>query len=213
VPSPNAAPPDAPVLEVGLQGATLMPHRVQVTLNEFDVGEVVFDGNTAGTATLPLSSPLLSAGINQVRLTAQAGDTDISLVDHLRLTYWHRYTADQNILWLTASGHHQVTIDGFSQPDIRVMDITDPNAVREVKALIAPQEAGFAVTFTTPQPGMRVLLASRASRYSAPRPSSPINPRSGGSRDRALIWSSSAIATSWGASSHCARCGRGKGWR
>jgi hypothetical protein len=113
VPSPDAAPPDAPVLEVGLQGVTLMPHRVQVTLNEVDVGEVVFDGNTAGTATLPLSSPLLSAGMNQVRLTAQAGNTDIGLVDHLRLTYWRRYTADQNILWLTASGHHQVTIDGF----------------------------------------------------------------------------------------------------
>jgi hypothetical protein len=78
VPSPDAAPPDAPVLEVGLQGVSLMPHRVQVTLNEVHVGEVVFDGNTAGTATLPLSSPLLSAGMNQVRLTAQAGDTDIA---------------------------------------------------------------------------------------------------------------------------------------
>lgn len=59
VPSPDAAPPDAQVLEVGLQGVTLVPHRVQVTLNEVDVGEVVFDGNTAGTATLSLSPTLL----------------------------------------------------------------------------------------------------------------------------------------------------------
>jgi len=55
VPSPDAAPADAQVLEVGLQGVTLVPNRVQVTLNEVDLGEVVFDGNTAGTATLSLS--------------------------------------------------------------------------------------------------------------------------------------------------------------
>ena len=127
------------MLEVALQGVTLGPHRVQVTLNDVDVGEVTFEGQSTGTAALPLSPSFLSAGANQVRLTAQAGERDISLVDYLRMTYWRRYTADRNILWLTASGYQQVTIDGFSQPDIRVMDITEPDSVREVKGVIGRQ--------------------------------------------------------------------------
>ena len=57
---------------------------------------------------------------------------DMSLIDSIRFTYWHTYRADDDALRFTAQGGEQVSIDGFSNPSIRVFDITDPNAVVEV---------------------------------------------------------------------------------
>jgi hypothetical protein len=94
-----------------------------------------------------------------VELIAQAGDSDISLVDTFRLTYWHTYTADNDALQLSATGRQQVTIGGFSSAGIRVLDITNPDAVREVNGLVQLQGSGFAVTLTVPGTGPRTLLA------------------------------------------------------
>ena len=90
---------------MALQGVTLGPHRVQVTLNDVDVGEVTFDGSVHrhGDATALAIAPVGRDEPGQAHGSSRRA-ADISLVDYLRMTYWRRYTADQNILWLTASG-------------------------------------------------------------------------------------------------------------
>jgi len=48
-------------------------------------------------------------------------------VDHLRVSYWRRYSADANALKFTATGestsdHRRIPPSG----DVRVLDVTDP---------------------------------------------------------------------------------------
>ncbi len=146
-------------LEVTLQGVTRVPHLIAVQMNGSDLGQVTFDGQAQGDARFSVSPTLLKGGLNQVTLTAKSGPADIALVDHLRLTYTHAATADNNQLKLSATGGQPLTIDGFTNDQIRLFDITDPTAVREIIGSIQKLEDGYAVSLSVPGIGPRALLA------------------------------------------------------
>jgi hypothetical protein len=156
------------LLEVALQGATNTPHRVKVLVNDEEVGEVVFEGQSKGLLQVEVPQALLHEGDNLVSLVPQGGEMDISLVDTIRLTYWHTYTADDNGLRLRARGGSEVSIDGFSQSDIRVFDITDSNEVIEVIGRVAFQKESYAVSLRVPGHGERTLLALSEDRVKSP---------------------------------------------
>jgi photosystem II stability/assembly factor-like uncharacterized protein len=147
------------VIEVSLQGVTLLRHSVKVLFNGSDVGEVNFNGQAQGTAKLLVPQSQVREGENLVRLTAQGGDADVSLVDAVRLTYRHSYTADSNALRLTALAGQRVTIDGFTSSAIRIVDVTDPDAVLDLTPHVTKQQTGYAATITVPGAGARSLLA------------------------------------------------------
>ena len=149
----------AATLEVALQGATVGAHQVQVLLNNVAVGSVVFTDESLGVATLSVSQSLLVEGDNQVGLVTQGGDTDVSLVNYIRLTYWHTYNADGDSLRFTAVGGQQVGVGSFSSSGVRVVDITDPTMVQEVVGVVTPQGSGYALQFVVPGSGQRTLLA------------------------------------------------------
>jgi hypothetical protein len=148
-----------PLLEVALQGVTSVTHSVNVQLNGNNAGNIVFTGQSQGVARLSVSASLLKEGANVVRLTSQAGQSDVSLVDYVRLTYQHKYMADNNVLRLNADGRRQVTISGFSNDQVRVIDVTNPSAVQEVIGTIQRQKDTYSVVITVPGNGNRTLLA------------------------------------------------------
>lgn len=169
----DPAPPGGAQLEVVLQGVTDAPdvtpdHRVGISLNGLEVGEVVFDGRDSGVASFPVSSAQVREGQNTVTLVARGGDSDVSLVDSIRLTYWHTYTADADRLRFTAEGEQQVTVAGFSNRSIHVVDVTNPAAVQEVRGVIASEGDGFSVTLRVPGSGARTLLALTDGAISSP---------------------------------------------
>lgn len=147
------------MLEVTLQGVTAPVHRVRVQINGRELGEISFASQTQGVAKYALPQGALREGQNNVTLTRQGIDSDVSLVESIRLTYRHSYTADGNALRFTASSKQRVTIDGFSSASIRVMDVTDSNDVREVRSEIEQRGGGHAVTFSVPKGGQRTLFA------------------------------------------------------
>ncbi|MGA9772858.1 MAG: C25 family cysteine peptidase [Blastocatellia bacterium] len=171
-------------LEIALQGVTLFPHRVKAQINGTDAGEIVFAGQAQGVGRFSIQQSLLKEGQNQVKLTPLAGSSDISLVDYIRVTYQHAYTADNNVLRFTATGRQQVSVDGFNNNQIRVFDITTPAAVREVTGVIQQRQSGYAITFTAPETNGRTLVAltndqaARAAGLAINKPSSlrqPVN--------------------------------------
>ncbi|MBI3910006.1 MAG: hypothetical protein HY320_03625 [Armatimonadetes bacterium] len=171
----DAAPPGPALLEVALQGVTDVPqpgpdHHVAIRLNGAPVAEVVFDGRSQGVAAVPIPQALLREGGNQVTLAAGPGETDVSLVDTIRLNYWHTYAADGNVLRFVALGNQQVTVGGFSSARIRVMDVTDPQAVQEIAGTVGETNTGFAVQVDVPGPlgGRRELLAFSEEQVRAP---------------------------------------------
>ena len=146
-------------LEVALQGATEGAHQVQVLLNNTEVGSLAFTGQSRSVTTLSVSHSLLVEGDNRVSLVAQGGEMDVSLIDYIRLTYWHTYSADNDSLRFTAVGGQKVGVGGFSSSAVRVVDITDPKMVQEVVSQVQPQGSGYGLQLVVPGTGQRILLA------------------------------------------------------
>ncbi|HSF23803.1 MAG TPA: C25 family cysteine peptidase, partial [Blastocatellia bacterium] len=101
---------------------------------------------------------------------AEGGPSDVSLVDYVRVTYWHTYTADQDALLMTCpeqSGPQ--TINGFSNRSIRVLDITNGGEPQELIGRIEEQKDGsFAVTVEVAGSGERTLIAFTEDRVKKP---------------------------------------------
>jgi hypothetical protein len=170
------------VLEVALQGVTDLPtfgpdHQVKVTLNGTLVGSIIFDGRQHPVERFGVPHSLLKEGENVVTLVAEGGPSDISLVDFIRITYRHTYTADQDVLRMTVGETKLVgpivqqsqTIDGFTNASIRVVDITNPNEPQELIGQVEERKGGgFAVTVQVVDGAPRTLMAFTDERIKRP---------------------------------------------
>jgi hypothetical protein len=174
----DPAPSEDAFLEVVLQGATNTSHRVKVLVNDEEVGEVAFEGQSRGVLQGEVPHSLLLEGDNVVSFIPQGGEMDVSLVDSIRLTYWHSYTADDNGLRLMAQGGNHLTVNGFSHPKIRVIDITDSGDVTEVIGKVESQQGGYAVNFRVPGHEQRTLLALTEEKVRSPEGVIPNQPSS-----------------------------------
>ena len=156
-------------LEVLLQGVSSGAHVVGVQLNDFQAGTVKFSNQRGGVAKLALPVSALQQGSNNLlTLTVQGGQQDISVVNTVQLTYPHTYTADDDYLRLTATSGMKQTIGGFSNSQIRVVDITNPGAVTALRRTIARQGTGYAVSVVPQGSGTRTLLAFTSAQSSRP---------------------------------------------
>ncbi|HYV07937.1 MAG TPA: C25 family cysteine peptidase, partial [Blastocatellia bacterium] len=164
-------------VNVVLQGVTNVSHRVRVEVNGASAGELSFDGQASGVTRFALPQAVFKQGPNVVRLTPLGGPSDVCLVDRIQITYWHALTADANSLRFTAAAKQAVTVDGFGSAQVRVFDVTDPNAIQEVLGTIGKGSSGFGVSFAVPGAGIRNLLAitsdqaKQAASITANRPS------------------------------------------
>jgi autotransporter-associated beta strand protein len=146
-------------LEVALQGLTAQGHEVHVMLNGADLGSLNFGAAAHSTATFAVNRALLHEGDNTVSLASGNGDSDISFVDYVRLTYAHQYKADNNALRFSVPGGGVVRVDGFSTANIRVVDITDPSSPLELATSGSPSGAGYSVKVQALGSDTRTLLA------------------------------------------------------
>ncbi|HJQ25360.1 MAG TPA: C25 family cysteine peptidase [Blastocatellia bacterium] len=168
----------AATLEISLQGVTDLPHRVQILLNGAAVGEAVFEGQNTSVVRLPVAAGLLKEGANVVNLKATGGGSDMSLVDYIRVTYPHSYTADNNALRLTMAGGQPLMIDGFTSGAIRVFDVTSSDAPQEIIGVTRATKSGYGVWAVAAGSGPRSLMVmtddqvQRAASVSANQPSS-----------------------------------------
>jgi predicted small secreted protein len=146
-------------VEVALQGVTNLQHRVWVYVNGSYTGELLFTGQEEGVSRLSVPQSLFNEGDNQIRFVGQGGPSDISLIDYARISYWHSFTADDDVLQLAATGGQAVTIGGFTSESVRVFDVTNPDAIQELATDVKKQDATYAVTVTAVESGERRLLA------------------------------------------------------
>ncbi|MEK6303498.1 MAG: C25 family cysteine peptidase [Acidobacteriota bacterium] len=181
----HIVPAEHATLEIALQGVTYVPHIVALQLNGSDVGQLAFQGQAHEVSTFQIASSLLTEGINQISLVARGGPSDVSLVDYVRLTYQHSFTIDDDRLKFSAPAGQPVTIRGFTSESIRILDVTDPSAVREISGYLHKDESGLAVSLTAPGKGLRSLLAltddkvSRVPGIALDYPSTLANPAQG----------------------------------
>jgi Peptidase family C25 len=172
---------DDATLEVALQGlgATAPPvsHVVRVQVNGQDVGSLVFEGQQYQVNQFAVSHRFLQEGVNTVTLTAQGG-SDFSVVGGLKLSYAHRFEADQNRLLFTASQGEAVQVAGFTTAAVRVFDVTDEANPSELRSQIEANGKSYRVTVVPQDAGERVLLALGDKAYTTVSQITPQTPSS-----------------------------------
>jgi hypothetical protein len=156
VPSP-LLPASGASLRVCYRGRSTAPpnpnHHTQVYLNNTLVADNLWNGD--GEYIQEGSASQLLDGSNQLRVVAP-GDTgaavDIFYLAWYEITYTRRLQAVADKLAFTTpkkSNRQQFTITGFNQKDLRVYDISDPVAPREiVQWTIVAGARSYAVTFS-----------------------------------------------------------------
>jgi subtilisin-like proprotein convertase family protein len=156
-------------IEVTMQGVTSAPHNVRVWVNGEAAGALAFKDQSSATLRVSLAPTVLREGDNVVQLAAEGGDTDVTLVDTIRLSYWRSYRAESDALDCTVEAARAITISGFSDAT-RVMDITDAETgnVRELAAAVRRDKRGYSVTINALGEGTRHLLAFTAAQLQRP---------------------------------------------
>jgi hypothetical protein len=161
------------LLEISLQGVTDNPdstsdHTVVVSINNNALSPIVFDGQALMKQQFSIPHSWLIEGQNTVTLTAQGGAQDVSLVESIRITYEHTYTADGDVLFCTFAGKGEIRIEGFSDPQIRLFDITKSNNVREISGTVIPEGPTFTIIASLKKGGERTILALTENTISDP---------------------------------------------
>ncbi|MFL6210404.1 MAG: C25 family cysteine peptidase [Pyrinomonadaceae bacterium] len=144
-------------LEVALQGVSTGGHTVSVYFNDVELDKLSFNARDHASAVFAVPAALLHEGDNTVKLAINGTETDLSLVDYLRLTYTHTYRADGNTLRLSTPTKGALLVDGFTTSNIRVVDVTEPATVVELAPRIVATATGYAARVQTA--GARTLLA------------------------------------------------------
>ena len=123
-PNPNTDANAQAIFEVAVQGLTFVPHQLQVSFNGTIAGTLSFFGRTNKSARFTVPASLLRASGNEVVFTSIGGSSDVSLVDYTRLTYTHLFRADNNFARFTDAGRSLIRVGGFTNPNVRVLDVT-----------------------------------------------------------------------------------------
>ena len=158
-------------LDVAVQGVTdAQEHRVSVQLNGSNVGEVDFYGMVPASQTFSVDASLLVQGANTVTLTALEGDNDVSVVQSVALHYPHTFTADSDWLKALAPAGSSLEIAGFTNPQIRAFDITDPLNIFQLSGKVWLVNGTYQFASTLPLGGssQRTILAFAADAVSSP---------------------------------------------
>ncbi len=149
------------LLEIALQGTSNQVHLVSVFLNDVMIGAISFSFQDHKQQTFLLTPSQLRAGANTIKFV-QSKAGDVSLVDYVRITYPRIFRVEANSLSFTAKSTQSTSIDGFTTPNVRILDISDPLSVQDVHAIIQPGiGVGGTYTLTVPSTGVKSKTARR----------------------------------------------------
>jgi hypothetical protein len=135
---------------VALQGVSLQNHQVNVLVNGLLAGTINFAIQDAATRTFSFPVSWLVEGDNIVKLVPTACPCppghDSSVLDYVRISYPHSFRPDNDSLQFSVKSTLATLIDGFTNANIRVLDISDPANVQLVHPIIETSGPGFALT-------------------------------------------------------------------
>ncbi len=158
-------------LRVRLHGASATgvagEHHATVRLNGTVLGEMRWEGIVPSEATFPFGQELLRETGNQVEVAGllDAGvPYSILYVDSFELFYHRLYRAAGDTLTFGATGTSRITVSGFSSPEVRIVEVSDPSRPRwvigaTVEAGPTPAD-GYRVSFVPPSGNRRYVAAA-----------------------------------------------------
>jgi len=158
-------------VNVVMQGVTKdQPHLVAVSFNGSEIGQISFSDQAQGSAVFSVPVNLAQEGANNVTLQSLNGDNDLSLVDHIDITYPHTFVADSDWLRFSAPAGSHIVAQGFTSTQVHAFDITTPARVYEIPVGTGSGTGG-AYTATLNLPGnssMRTVLLLAEDAFESP---------------------------------------------
>jgi autotransporter-associated beta strand protein len=154
-------------LEIALQGVTNQKHQVKVLYNGIEMGTLSYKNQEHAVNQILIPRSSLIEGDNIVTLQTLNGSSDISDVDYIRLTYYHTYQAENDGLTFSSPYPTPLMLNGFTTSQVRVFDITDPNAVTQVDAFVHQKGTNYVVNVPEGNAN-RILMAVADSRVLHP---------------------------------------------
>jgi hypothetical protein len=156
---------EAAILKVHLQGVTdteVSPdHHVQITLNGTSIGDGNWDGASAYELICEFDPGILYEGDNVVEVTGlldTGAPYSIFYIDSFDLTYQRYYQAVDDKIFVRGDGNPVITIEGFSNPDIFVFELSDPKKPKLVQATtIDGGDGNYRVSFLPSSPETNYL--------------------------------------------------------
>jgi len=146
--SPSAAGGTAD-LTINLQGVSEdvfgSDHHAVFTLNGTAIGEDTWTGGSKHKTTLSFDQGLIQEGSNALEIKGVFDPALFSIfyINSFDLSYNKLYKADGNMLVCQGGQNPVVTITGFTDPNIRLFDITDPLAPKMVGATVQNNSVSF----------------------------------------------------------------------
>ncbi len=143
------------ILSINLKGEYINPsdgnYLVSVSVNGIEIGLEKWKNNNIHSASFVFDPNLLIDGNNEIEVSA-IEQTGVSmtyiLIDSIDLEYDRFYRAKNDVLRFSSENHTLIHVDGFSQPDIRVFEVSDPLKPKLIEvANVEESFIGFAVTF------------------------------------------------------------------
>jgi hypothetical protein len=184
-------------LAVSLYGATDSgvsgEHQAAVAVNGTALGETSWQGIAARQSTFAVPAGVLQAAGNQVEITAHTGfgaPYSIYYLNGFDLSYPRAFRAVGDALAFSAAGAGTVTVSGFTNPGIRLLDTGDPFHPRWISGATVDADGGggFRLTFAPAGPGPFLAAAPAAIRtLASPRAWSAPSLRSADNRGAYLV--------------------------
>ncbi len=158
VPISTASPlPHTAVLRPRVRGASSDPsrnpdHHAIFYVNGFKVGDAYWDGEDAFTGEFTFNQNLLIDGTNVISLYVPLDivDREYGLLNWVELEYYDQFIARGDVLdfAVAETGERRVTVRGFTDPSILLLDITDPqHPTRLTNATVSPDGGTYTLTF------------------------------------------------------------------
>ncbi|MBN1268963.1 MAG: hypothetical protein JXB04_05205, partial [Kiritimatiellae bacterium] len=110
--------------------ATQREHHVRIALNGTPIGEAWWEGMVPVSLTNSFSQALLADGSNSVAVTALLDPGikySIVVADSFDLSYQRRYQAVDDQLLVRGDANPVISVTGFSEPQVRVLNVGDPH--------------------------------------------------------------------------------------
>lgn len=121
-------------------------HRLNLLVNGVLLGQTTWDGRGYRVLEVPFNAGLLANGDNTVQLQTPASVAgvpyDRSLIDWVEILYPRAYVAVEDQLTVDVWGGAVLNVTGFSQPEIRVVDLREIGRERFVPGKVYSTAGG-----------------------------------------------------------------------
>jgi len=145
-------------MRVSLQGksddlAVSPNHHTKIYLNDSLIDDFLWSGQTEIMRNISIPQSLLINGENKLdieEVNDKGALVDIIYLNWFELDYLDKYIAEDNLLEFSQeeTGAYNLKIDGFTNGDIYIFDISDPdNVLKITNNVTESSESGFATKF------------------------------------------------------------------